>query len=248
MGAMSPLAILFFIIALSYSLVGFGGGSSYIALLALFSVPYTFLPKIALICNLLVVTGGLTHSVKARNFSFKFLLPFILSSIPMAYLGGKTPISEKSFMILLGVCLLLAGLKMLLSRRIKNYGNFKTPKIIPSLILGAILGLVSGMVGIGGGIFLSPALFLLKWGNPKKIAATATGFIWINSLAGLFGQLQKGNNNELLSYWPLFLAVLIGGQIGSYFCNRKISPRKIEIFTSFLVLIVSGRLLLLGLF
>ena len=231
-------------------MVGFGGGSSYIALLVLFSTPYLVLPKIALTCNLIVVTGGVIHSFKSKNFSFRFLLPFILTSIPMAYLGGRIPINENTFHLLLGICLLIAGLKMLFFKRFKQgyEDHLEMPPTILSLILGSGLGLISGMVGIGGGIFLSPLLFLFKWGSPKKIAATASGFILFNSIFGLIGQVQKsGFIDNYFSYWPLFLAVFIGGQIGSYLSNQKLSQRLIEVLTSLLVILVSSRLLISGL-
>ncbi|RLA65601.1 MAG: sulfite exporter TauE/SafE family protein [Epsilonproteobacteria bacterium] len=241
------LTILFFIVAFFYSMVGFGGGSSYIALLILFSTPYLALPKIALTCNLIVVSGGLIHSLKSKNFSFRFLLPFILTSVPLAYVGGKIPIDENTFRLILGVCLLIAGLKMLFFKK-SNQGykdHLEIPPTIPSLILGSGLGLISGIVGVGGGIFLSPLLFLFKWGNPNKIAATASGFIFFNSISGLIGQFQKnGNIPDFVSYWPLFIAVLIGGQMGSYLSNKKLPQRRIEVFTSFLVILVSSRLLM----
>lgn len=242
------LVPLFFVVATFYSMVGFGGGSSYIALLILFNVSYTNAPTIALICNIVVVTGGLFHFIKHSHLSLKFLAPFIITSIPLAYWGGNIAIEKKYFQLLLGVLLLIAGLRMILFKK-ENYHyaeNHEHVSLMAALFTGGVIGFFSGLVGIGGGIFLAPILYWFKWGTPKKIAATASAFIFVNSIAGILGQVQKSQNLiELMPYWPLVVAVFIGGQLGSSLCNSRISSRKIEILTSVLVLLVSGRLLVL---
>lgn len=241
------MAPLFFVIATIYSMVGFGGGSSYIALLMLFNYPHTLSPTLALLCNIIVVSSGAYHFFKNKNISFDLTWPFLLTSIPFAFLGGLLPISKLLFQTVLAICLLIAGLKILLTKKEKGPLNEKTqpPKWFLALSIGGVLGLISGMVGIGGGIFLAPILYLMKWGKPKQIPATSCLFIFINSLSGILGQAQKlGNGAEILNYWPLFLAVFIGGQIGSRLVNLKISQDKIEKLTSLLILFVSGRLFL----
>ena len=240
------LAPLFFIVAMLYSMVGFGGGSSYIALFILFGISYTLAPATALVCNIVVVAGSIVQFWYYRRLDFKFFLPFIIFSIPLSFLGGLIPLDRTAFQAILGSTLCLAGLKMIFfSPRKSSYQrwNQKPPFLISSFIGGGV-GLLSGMVGIGGGIFLTPILYMLKWGEPKKIAALASTFIFVNSIAGLAGQLQKsGNISQIYSFWPLFLVVLLGGHIGGQMCNRLISRRHVEILTSVLILFVSTRLI-----
>jgi len=241
------LVPLFFTVATFYAMVGFGGGSSYIALLMLFNISYLVSPSIALVCNIIVVTGGTIHFIRKGHLSIKFLIPFIVSSIPLAYIGGNILISKMYFQLILGTLLLLAGTRMLVFKK-KDYTYSDTnqkPPLKASLIMGGVIGFLSGLVGIGGGIFLAPILYVFKWGTPKRIAATSSAFILVNSISGLLGQVQKSQNIEqVINFWPLLLAVFLGGQLGSLLCNSSISPRKIEIFTSILVLFVSGRLII----
>ena len=238
------LALLFFLVASLYSLAGFGGGSSYVALLILFGVSYKIAPTLALSCNLIVVTMGSIGFYRTRQINLRLAVPFILTSIPFAYLGGSFVISKNLFQVILAVCLLIAGIKMIFYRKNINYNDFKdNPPFLISVIVGAILGLISGIAGIGGGIFLAPILYVLRWGNPRYIASTSSLFILVNSVAGLLGHYQK--HSDLIDYslyLPLLLAVALGGQVGSYLTNNKLSLRKIELSTSFLVLLVASRL------
>jgi uncharacterized membrane protein YfcA len=242
----SILTILFFIVALFYSLVGFGGGSSYVALLFLFGISYETSPMLALLCNLIVVTGGLIYFYRSGELKFNFIFPFVLTSVPMAYIGGLIPVSRFIFLLFLGLSLFFSSLKMLFFSTGENRfdTHIDTPPISYSSILGGVLGLLSGVVGIGGGIFLAPLCYFFKWGKPRRIAATACCFIFLNSISGLLGQMQKNNGEfPFNDYWPLLLAVFFGGQLGSFFCSFKFSPRKIEALTGVLVLIVSLRIL-----
>ena len=239
------LSILFFIIAILYSSVGFGGGSSYLALLLIWEVPYYIFPVIALSCNIIVVSGNCFNYSKAGNLNLRLLLPYIVGSIPLAFIGGSLPIEKRIFEILLFVVLTIAGFLLLF--KFKLYDNKKIiykkiPNII-SIIIGGILGFISGVVGIGGGIFLSPILFLLKAGRPKHIITVASMFILINSIFGIFGQLTKNLVlTEIINYWFLFLAVFIGGQIGN-FLNIKMFPARIlALITSGLVIFVAARM------
>ena len=240
------LIFLFFIIALIYSMVGFGGGSSYIALLILFAVPYTIAPSISLTCNIIVTAGASLHFLKKGLVIPKLVLPFLITSIPLAWLGGRLPINQQLFLLILGLSLLLAGLKMtFLHPNKENYqGRSEAPVWYQAYVIGMIIGFVSGLVGIGGGIFLAPVMYTMKWGQPRQIAATSCVFILLNSLAGIGGQFQKGNSwQEFGSYWPLFLVVFLGGQLGSLLSTQKISQRKVEALTALLVLVVAIRLL-----
>lgn len=238
------LTLSFFMVAFLYSIVGFGGGSSYIAILGVSGIPYHLIPKIALICNLLVVSGGCYHYFKNGHFSKKLILPFILSSVPMSYLGGMFPIKEQTFFILLSLSLILVGLKILFVPD-KQMSTIKDPPFLTSFLTGGGLGLLSGMVGIGGGIFLSPILINTGWARSKTAAAVASVFILVNSVAGLAGQLTKDFNFlELSDYFPLFLSVIVAGQLGSRIgSHSKVSYGLIQKGTGLLILVVSVRLL-----
>jgi len=239
------LSIIFFVTAILYSSVGFGGGSTYLALLLIWKIPYYILPIIALSCNIIVVSGNCFNYIKAGNLNLKLLLPYLIGSIPLAFIGGSLPVEKKIFEILLFAVLTLAG--FLLFFKFKSYDDKdetyrNIPKII-SFIIGGILGFISGIVGIGGGIFLSPILFLTKAGKPKHIVTAASVFILINSISGISGQLTKNLVlNEIQNYWFLFLIVFIGGQIGNVL-NLKIFPARILILvTAGLVMFVATRI------
>jgi len=241
---MNTLSILFFVTAILYSSVGFGGGSTYLALLLIWGVPYTIFPIIALSCNVIVVSGNCFNYIRAGNLNLKLLIPYLIGSIPLSFIGGSLNIEKQIFEILLFFVLLIAGCLLLI-----NFNSYddkdKSYKNIPyfiSITIGALLGFVSGIVGIGGGIFLSPILYLLKVAQPKHIVTVASLFILINSIFGIAGQLTKEIYfEEIYPYFYLLIAVLIGGQIGNYL-NLKIFPTKIlALITSILVIFVAIR-------
>ena len=239
------LSFLFFLTAILYSSVGFGGGSTYLALLLIWGVPYQVFPIIALCCNIIVVSGNCFNYIKAGNINIKLLFPFLISSVPFAFIGGSLQLDKSFFEILLFIILTLAGLSLLLKFRSFDESqevNNNIPKVT-SFLIGGSIGFVSGVIGIGGGIFLSPILLLIKAGKTRHVATTASLFILINSISGLVGQSTKGFIlNEIYNYWPLFLLVLIGGQLGN-FLNIKILPTRIMIlFTAGLVIFVSVRM------
>ena len=239
------LAILFLVTAILYSSVGFGGGSTYLALLLIWGVPYFIFPVIALSCNIIVVSGNCFNYIRTGNLNLKLLLPYLIGSIPMAYIGGSLPVEKKLFEILLFIVLVIAGILLLLNFR--SYDDkeesYKKVPITISITIGGILGFISGIVGIGGGIFLSPILFLLRVGRPKHIVTTASLFILINSLSGIIGQLTKNAVlSEIPNYWFLLLAVLAGGQIGNFLNLKIFSTRILALITAFLVLFVAVRM------
>lgn len=239
------LVPLFFLGALVYSSVGFGGGSTYLALLVLFQVPYTTVPKIALVCNILVVSGGLYHYIRTKNLSLRLVLPFILTSIPLAYLGGRMSITREVFLMLLGLSLLIAGFRMLLGQEFvtKNTATSLLRPWIVGLPAGMILGFLSGLVGLGGGIFLSPLLYFLGWGKARQIAASSSLFIFVNSVAGLWGQMSKtASPIEWSFFLPLMTAVFVGGQIGSRLSVGKLSSLSLQRATACVVLLGSMRI------
>lgn len=239
------LSILFFVTAILYSSVGFGGGSTYLALLLIWDIPYYIFPVLALVCNVIVVSGNSFNYIRTGNFNSKLLLVYLVGSIPFAFLGGSIAVEKKFFEIILFVVLSLAGFFLLISN--KNYSEkiIKINNINPlfSIMIGSVIGFTSGIIGIGGGIFLSPILFLLKAAHPKQIVTTASLFILLNSISGILGQLTKENViNELFNYYPLFLAVLIGGQIGNFLNLKFLSNRLLAILTSLLVIFVAMRI------
>ena len=239
------LAILFLVTAVLYSSVGFGGGSTYLALLLIWGVPYFIFPVIALFCNIIVVSGNCFNYIRAGNLNLKLLIPYLIGSIPFAYVGGSLPIEKKFFEILLFVVLAVAGALLLFNFRSYDDKESSYRKIpVPfSILIGGTLGFISGVVGIGGGIFLSPILFLIRAGKPKHIVTVASLFILINSISGIIGQITKNNVlEEITNYWYLLAAVLIGGQVGN-FLNLKIFPTRIlALITACLVLSVAFRM------
>ena len=242
---MTLLAILFFVTATLYSSVGFGGGSTYLALLLIWGVPYFIFPVIALSCNILVVSGNSFNYIRAGNLNLRLLIPYLIGSVPMAYIGGSLPIEKRLFEILLFVVLAVAGALLLFnfkSYEDKEESCRKIPSLV-SILIGMVLGFISGVVGIGGGIFLSPILFLIRAGRPKHIVTTASLFILINSIFGIISQLTKNAVlAEVQNYWYLLAAVLMGGQVGN-FLNLKIFPTRIlALVTAFLVLFVAIRM------
>jgi uncharacterized protein len=245
---LNPLLIFgFFATALLYASVGFGGGSTYTALLTLTGTDYRILPFVSLVCNVIVVTGGTIRFVRAGLVPWRKVLPLVVASAPMALLGGLTPIKQPVFMAVLGVSLLIAG-ALLVWQREPKFADI-APRTNPLIggVMGASIGYLSGLVGIGGGIFLAPLLYLLRWGEAKQIAATASFFILVNSIAGLVGQsIKLGNGGELgavLAYWPLALAVLVGGQIGSWLGIKILPPVLVRRATGVLILYVAIQLL-----
>jgi len=239
------LSILFFVTAILYSSVGFGGGSTYLALLLIWDIPYYIFPVIALLCNIIVVSGNSFNYIRAGNHNFKLLLPFLIGSVPFAFFGGTLKIEKELFEILLFLVLSIAGILLLINN--KSYENndliIKKLSFVTSLLIGSLLGLISGIVGIGGGIFLSPILFLLKAEKPKIIVTTASLFILINSISGVLGQLTKEDILiELSNYVSLFIYVFIGGLLGNYLNLKIFTSRNLAIITSLLVIFVSIRM------
>mgnify|MGYP001489219197 FL=1 len=241
----------FLITAFLYASVGFGGGSTYNALLILYNVDYLLIPKIALTCNLIVVIGGTIRYQLNNLIPWKKILPLIIFSAPFAWIGGRLPIDKELFLAILGISLLISGILLLIRKEeIENFSKSVNSKIGIFLysIMSVLIGLISGLVGIGGGIFLSPILHLTKTIPSMNIAAISSVFIFVNSIAGLSGQFMKDNNtnliNEFVGYYWLFFAVLIGGSIGTYLGIKTFHPKIVRRLTAILVIYVSLRILL----
>jgi hypothetical protein len=243
------LAGLFFLVAIAYSSVGFGGGSTYNALLILSGMDYRLVPAIALSCNILVVSGGVYHYWRAGFLPLGRLLPFVLLSVPMAWLGGSLAVSETVFTGLLGFSLLVAAAQMLLtphaSDTVRSYATLRY--WIAAVLVGGLIGLLAGITGIGGGIYLAPIIYFLRLAPARTVAGITSGFILVNSLSGLAGQMMKAGEYSpvegWLLAWPLFIAVVIGGQIGSRLGVYKLPEAWIKRLTAVLMLYVAVRLI-----
>ncbi|MDT0607564.1 sulfite exporter TauE/SafE family protein [Croceitalea rosinachiae] len=245
-GDLALLMLVFLVVALLYASVGFGGGSSYLAILTLLLTGFFVIRSTALLCNLIVVLGSCYLFYKNGHLKFKKFLPFIVTSVPMAFLGASFQLSETIFFIILGSTLIISAVALVFqTMNLKpNYTPSKYPRSM-SYLLGAGIGLLSGLVGIGGGIFLAPILNQMRWDKPITIAALASFFILVNSISGITGLVASGTF-EL--FWPeiigLLIAVLAGGQIGVRLSLGKISAKGIRLLTAFLVLFVGVRVLL----
>lgn len=245
---MIALVIAFLLVALVYASVGLGGGSTYNALLVLSDVDYRILPAIALACNIVVVAGGVAHFGSRGLIPWRRIAPWIIASLPAAFIGGMLQVPERLFIFLLGSALAIAGGRLILQRPSWTAPGPPVAGWAPAVAGGAGLGLLAGVTGIGGGIFLAPLLHRLRWGPPREIAGAASLFILVNSLSGLAGQATKLTEIKLAaaagSYWPLLAAVLAGGQLGSRLGAAGIPEAWLRRITGFVVLYAAARLLL----
>lgn len=222
------LAVLFFIVAFTYSSVGLGGGSSYTALMAIFGMNILAIPMISLSLNLFVTSIGSFNFLRNKHGKIKLILPFLISSMPMAYIGGSLKLPKEIFywVLLMSLVFVAVHLYFWQNTTIKlNIGQ--KGKIIISLLAGSVLGLVAGIVGIGGGIYLVPLIIILGLGTEKEAATCGAIFIWLNSFSGLLSRLQY-NSIDLTNYIPLIVAVLAGGTLGSFMGSFKFSPKVME--------------------
>lgn len=236
------LAACFFLIALIYSSVGFGGGSSYLALLAVMGLHYEIIRPTALLCNIIVVCGGTYIFWKSGAVDLRKSWPFICTSIPLAFVGGLWEIEDADFFfVVLGISLILASILLWVQPSRKEGQRFKSPLLNAGL--GGSIGFLSGFVGIGGGIFLSPVLHLLNWDEPRKISALASLFILVNSVSGLAGQVAATRDIAWEFIVPLLAAVLAGGQIGSRLGARAFNPVYIKRITSMVIFAAALKIL-----
>ncbi len=230
------LALLFAVIATLYASVGFGGGSSYTALLTLYVDEKQLIPVISLSCNIIVVAFGVLRFQLARLYNWRKLLPILLVSAPLAFFGGFIPIKEQLFLTILGASLLLSAIALLMPLEQVSQRALGQPTL---LVLSSLIGLLAGMSGIGGGIFIAPILHLIRWDEPKRIAAFASLYILVNSVMGMAGQLIKLGADPLLLHLPdyglLLLAVFIGGQFGGIMAMQLFSPLLLRRATGILV-------------
>lgn len=234
----------FFAIALIYASVGFGGGTSYLALMAIVAVPFEAMRPAALLCNVVVVTGGTYIFYREGLLELRRIWPFLVFSVPLAFLGGYYPIREATFFRLLGITLLVAALVLWFYERFQQVNTAARYPKLSGAILGGGIGFLSGLVSIGGGIFLSPLLHFLRWDHARRISALASAFILVNSLSGLAGQLSRTATLDWRLVAPLLVSVFLGGQLGSRWGARKFQAVHIRRITAVLIFVAGLNILL----
>jgi len=233
--------ILLFLVAFLYSSVGHGGASGYLALMALFSITPDVMKPTALLLNLFVSLTSFIQFYRGKHFNWKIFLPFALTSVPMAFVGGMISVDDYVYKKILGILLIIPIVRFLFFANIK-VEEIKRSNFVLSLIIGAAIGFLSGLIGIGGGIILSPVLLLLKWADMKKTAAISAIFIFVNSLSGLAGQLQKGINFSTDMYAYVAVA-FVGGLCGAYFGSLKLNQNFLKYLLAIVLIIASYKLL-----
>jgi len=233
--------VLLVIISFLYSSVGHGGASGYLALMALFSFPNDIMKPTALILNLFVAGVAFYQYYRAGHFKPQLFLWFAVGSIPAAYFGGAFHVEPSIYKKILGVLLIFAVLKMLYKPT--HQSNIK--KIVPYLAIGigVLIGFFSGLIGIGGGIILTPLLLLLHWANMKEAAAVSAMFIWVNSAAGLIGQFSTGVELSV-NVIPMIGVALVGGFMGSYLGAKKLNNQRLEYLLMVVLAAASLKLLI----
>jgi len=228
------------IVSFFYASVGHGGASGYLALMALFSVTPELMKPTALLLNLFVAGIAFYYYYKEGYFNKKLFLYFAIASIPMSFLGGFIEVDATIYKKVLAVLLIFAVLRIL-NVFGKENSQIKEIKLWQGLIVGGAIGFFSGLVGIGGGIILSPIILLLHWGKMKEAAAVSALFIWVNSASGLVGQISGGVNLSLQSFGLVAIA-LIGGVLGAYYGSRKINNQKLRYVLAFVLVLASIKL------
>ena len=237
------LPLIFFAIAFAYSSVGLGGGSSYTAMMLIVGMSIITIPLVSLTLNLFVTSIGSFNYIRHKHAKLKLLLPFILTSMPMAYMGGTLKLPADLFYLILFLSLLFTALRIYLWKSTTLDLNLtQKSKIIISLIAGSLFGFVAGTAGIGGGVYLVPLIIVLGLGTPKEAAACGVIFIWLNSFAGLISRLQY-NAIDLSPYIPLIVAVVLGGSLGSHMGASRFSVTTMEKILGLIILLALALLL-----
>ncbi|SHG55888.1 sulfite exporter TauE/SafE family protein [Winogradskyella jejuensis] len=230
------------VIAFLYAGVGHGGASGYLALMSLFSIAPETMKPTALLLNLFVAGTAFYFYYKEGYFNKKLFLSFALASIPMAFIGGTIEVEIGVYKIILGVLLIFAILKML-NVFGRESEDIRKVKLWQGLLVGAVIGFFSGLIGIGGGIILSPVILLLHWGKMKEAAAVSALFIWVNSAAGLAGQFSNGITLNSQSFLMVALAV-VGGFLGSYYGSKKMTNKGVRYMLVIVLCAASAKLIL----
>jgi uncharacterized membrane protein YfcA len=229
------------VVAFLYAAVGHGGASGYLALMALFSFAPEEMKPTALLLNLFVAGISFFHYWRSGFFKLKLFLVFAIASVPLSFLGGNFSIDVELYKMILGVLLIFAVLKML-----NVFGNekkdVKSARWLEGILAGGVIGFFSGLIGIGGGIILSPVILLLRWGTMKQAAAVSALFIWVNSGAGLAGQFNQDVSISTDAWIYVSIAVT-GGFIGGLFGSRVLNDQKLRYMLAFVLVIASVKLI-----
>lgn len=231
------IAAVFLLVAVAYASVGLGGGSSYAALMVLFGFSSLSIPNLSLLLNLIVTTVSCFNFIRRGHLRLDLITPFLVLSLPMAWLGGALQVPETIFKLLMLFSLVVVLIRIYAWKNTAlAYRLSRSQVILIALVLGAVLGFLAGVVGIGGGIFLIPAILLLGLGDMKQAAACGVVFVWLNSLAGLLSRSQY-NFVDFSGYLPLIVAVLLGGGIGSLIGSSNIDSRRLEKVLGLVILV-----------
>lgn len=230
------------VVAFMYAAVGHGGASGYLALMALFSFAPDTMKPTALLLNLFVAAISFVHYAKSGYFNKKLFLSFAIASIPLAFVGGLIDVDASIYKKVLAILLIFAILKML-NVFGKESDTIKDVKVWQGLSIGGIIGFFSGLIGIGGGIILSPVILLMKWGKMKEAAAVSALFIWVNSAAAMGGQLSIGVKIDAQAFLLVAIAV-IGGFLGGYLGSKKFNNQGLRYMLAFVLLIACVKLFL----
>lgn len=235
---------LFFVVAMLYASVGHGGASGYLAILSFFAIMPKTMSTTALLLTLLVSALAFISFYRAGHFSTALTYPFLLTSIPAAFLGGMIHVPTATYALLLAGALSFAAFRLIIEfRPTPVNATLKTPGLMVTLPIGAAIGLLSGIVGVGGGIFLSPVILLMHWADPKKTSATSACFIFVNALAGLAGRFLRGNF-EIGMLAPFLIAAVLGGLVGSHLGANFFSGRTLQRVLGVVLIIAAYKLIL----
>ena len=231
------LLLLLGAMAFLYASVGHGGASGYLAVLAIFAVAPSVMKQTALVLNLGVSLLAFYQFYRQKYFRFELFWPFALTSVPMSYLGAQFVLSDANYKRILGICLVIAIVRMLATFKSDEQRAVSLPL---ALIFGAVIGLFSGMIGIGGGILLSPILLLMRWASLKEAAAISSLFIFVNSVAGLFGLKNGIHVDQTLIFW--ISSALVGGMFGARWGAQIASNKAVKWVLALVLLIASVKL------
>lgn len=232
---------LLFVIAFLYASVGHGGASGYLALMAIFSVAPDVMKPTALLLNLFVSSVSFIQFYRGGHFKWKIFLPLALASVPMAFAGGLVAVDGTIYKKILGLLLIIPIVRFIFFANIK-VEEIKKSDITLSILIGAAIGFLSGLIGIGGGIILSPVLLLLKWTDQKQTAAISAAFIFVNSLSGLGGQLTKGIHFSTDMYAYVAIA-FVAGLCGAYFGSLKFKQTILKNTLALVLMLAAYKLL-----
>ncbi|MHA8055635.1 sulfite exporter TauE/SafE family protein [Aquirufa nivalisilvae] len=242
MSSLVVLLLFLAIIAFLYSSVGHGGASGYLAVMAMMGVAPAIMKPSALVMNLAVSLFSFIGFYRAGHFKFKLFWPFAIASVPLAYLGGTMTLSDSIYKKILAICILISIGRLLFQFR-QEQEETRPISTIAGLASGGAIGLISGMIGIGGGIVLTPLMLLMRWATLKQTAAVSALFIFVNSLSGLYGQLQKGGIQVTDNFQWSVAATIIGGLLGSYYGSQKFNVPTLRYLLAIGLVIASAKLI-----